>query len=86
MPLADKIVFDRITIVENGQIQLRQVRRIYEMPDFQDLVAEQHRTFWLFPGQDVTKYPLRVRAVCAAVWTPSVIAAYRAAQASQHTP
>jgi hypothetical protein len=39
----------------------------------------------LEPGQDVTSYPPRVRALCAFVWTPAVIAAYQAAKAARET-
>lgn len=31
----------------------------------------------LNPGDDVTAQPEKVRAVCAAIWTPEVIAAYQ---------
>ena len=40
-----------------------------------------HRTP-LYPGQDVSAYPEQIQAVCAAVWTPDVVAVHEAAQAA----
>jgi hypothetical protein len=44
-----------------------------------DLSKSYHR--WaLSPGQDVSSQPANVQAICAAAWTPEVIAAYAAQQ------
>jgi hypothetical protein len=38
--------------------------------------SNQHRQ-GLAPGDDVSNQPDQVKAVCAAIWTPDVIAAYQ---------
>ena len=77
MSLSKEVVIDKIEVVENGIIQVRQVTRIME--DEQQLSSSYHR--WsLTPGQDVTDQPANVQAIAAAAWTPAVVAAYEAAQ------
>ena len=79
MSLSKEVVIDKIEVVENGIIQVRQVTRIME--DGQLLSSSYHR--WsLTPGQDVTDQPANVQAIAAAAWTPAIIAAYEAAQAA----
>jgi hypothetical protein len=81
MAITDKIVYDSITILEDGQMQVRRTRVILDTD-----LSEVSRTFFrtvLEPGQDVASYPARVRALCAFVWTPAVIAAYEAAKAAR---
>ena len=76
MSLSKEVVIDKIEVVENGIIQVRQVTRIME--DGQQLSSSYHR--WSFtPGQDVTDQPANVQAIAAAAWTPAVVAAYEAA-------
>ena len=82
MALTEKTVYDSLTILEDGQIMVRRARVVLD----NDGVTEVSRTFWravLEPGQDVTSYPARVRALCGFVWTPAVIAAYEAAKAAR---
>jgi hypothetical protein len=77
MSLSKEVVIDKIEVVENGIIQVRQVTRIME--DGQQLSSSYHR--WsLTPGQDVTDQPANVQAIAAAAWTEEVVAAYQAAQ------
>jgi len=79
MSLSKEVVIDKIEVVENGIIQVRQVTRIME--DGQQLSSSYHR--WsLTPGQDVTDQPANVQAIAAAAWTEEVVAAYEAAQAA----
>ena len=76
MSLSKEVVIDKIEVVENGIIQVRQVTRIME--DGQQLSSSYHR--WsLTPGQDVTDQAANVQAIAAAAWTPAVVAAYEAA-------
>ena len=75
MSLEKQQVIDKIEVVENGIIQVRQVTRILE--DGQQLSSSYHR--WSFaPGSDVSDQPANVRAIATAAWTPAVIAAYQA--------
>ena len=75
MALTKEVVIDKIEVVENGIIQVRQATRIIE--DGAQLSQSYHR--WsLTPGQDVSDQPANVQAIAAAAWTPAVIAAYQA--------
>jgi len=79
MSLEKQQVIDKIEVVENGIIQVRQVTRILE--DGNVLSSSYHR--WsLVPNQDVTDQPANVQAIATAAWTPAVVAAYEAAQAA----
>lgn len=82
MAITDKIVYDSITILEDGQIMLRRARVVLDNDGITEISRQFHRTV-LEPGQDVTSYPARVRALCGFIWTPAVIAAYLAAKESQ---
>jgi hypothetical protein len=75
MSLSKEVVIDKIEVVENGIIQVRQVTRIME--DGKQLSSSFHR-WTLSPGQDVSDQAANVRAIAAAAWTEEVIAAYQA--------
>ena len=77
MVITDRIVYDMMTILEDGQVQLRRARVI--MDDGTEIHRQFHRQV-LEPGQDVTMFPSRVQAVCQTLWTPQVIADYQAAK------
>ena len=75
MALEKQVTIDKIEVVENGTLQVRQVTRILE--DGKELSSSYHR--WSFaPGSDVSGQPANVQAIAAAAWTPEVIAAYEA--------
>lgn len=79
MSLTKEVVIDKIEVVENGIVQVRQATRIIE--NGAQLSQSYHR--WsLTPGQDVSDQPANVQAICAAAWTEEVIAAYEAAVAA----
>jgi len=71
-------VVDQITATENGTILFREATRIME--DGVQLSESYHRSS-LAPDSDLTGVPAQVAAIAAVVWTPEVIAAYKAAQA-----
>lgn len=74
MSLSKEIVIDKIEVVENGIVQVRQVTRIIE--DGVQLSSSYHR--WsLSPGQDVTDQEPKVQAICTAAWTEQVIMDYQ---------
>jgi hypothetical protein len=65
---------DKIEVLENGSIQVRQVTRIME--DGKELSKSYHR--WAFdPGSDVSEQPANVQAIANIAWTPEVVAAYK---------
>jgi hypothetical protein len=75
MALIKEQKIDKIEVVENGSLQIRQVTKIME--DGKELSSSYHR--WSFaPGDDVSEQPANVQAIAAAAWTPAVIAAYQA--------
>ena len=83
MALTKEQVIDKVEVVENGTLQVRQVTRILE--DGQQLSSSYHR--WSFaPGSDISEQPSNVQAVAAAVWTAEVIAAYEAQLAASAAP
>jgi hypothetical protein len=83
MALTKEQVIDKVEVVENGTLQVREVTRILE--DGKQLSSSYHR--WSFaPGSDVSDQPANVQAIAAAAWTPEVIAAYEAAQLASQTP
>lgn len=75
MSLTKEVTVDKIEIVENGVIQVRQVTRILE--DGIQLSQSYHR-WTLFPGQDISSQPDNVKSIAEAAWTPAVVAAYQA--------
>jgi hypothetical protein len=80
MSLEKQIAIDKIEVLENGCIQVREVTRIME--NGSELSASYHR--WvLTPGQDLTGQPANVVAICNVAWTSEVIAAYQAQLAQQ---
>ena len=78
--MLDKItVVDRIETLENGCVQVRTATRI--MDDGKVVASSFHRHV-VAPGDDYSGEDPRVQAICDAVHTPAVIAAYRASLAN----
>ncbi len=71
---------DRIEITEDGSIQVRTKITIKE--DGVEISNKFHRHV-VAPGADVSNETARVQAVCNAVHSPAVIAAYQAALAKR---
>jgi len=80
MALTKEIVIDRIEILENCTLQIRQNTRIKE--DGKELSSSYSR-WMLQPGESTEGQDPKVIAIAAAVWTSEVISAYQAAQAAQ---
>ena len=77
--ITKQTVVDQITVVENGTVLYREATRIME--DGNLLTQTYHRSS-LTPGQDLSGQPSKVVSIAQAAWTPEVIAAYQAAQAT----
>ena len=71
---------DRIEVVENGSVQVRTKTAIME--DGKQISGNFHRHV-VAPGDDYSAEDAKVQAICAAMHTPEVIAAYQVAQAAQ---
>ena len=81
--LEKQIVVDLIETVENGCVQVRTCTRIIE--DGKQLSGTFHRHV-VAPGDDYSAEDAKVQAICAAVHTPEVIAAYKAVQEAAQLP
>ena len=77
MALTEKIEIDRVEVVENGVVQVRQATRVIK--DGAEIAKNFHR-WTLVPGQDVSDQADNVKAICQAAWTPEVILAYQKQQ------
>ena len=75
MALTETKLIDKIEVVGNGFIQVREVNRV--MKDGAEIARNFHR-WTLTPGQDISDQADNVKAICQAAWTPEVIAAYQA--------
>ncbi len=86
----EKVVIDKIEILEDGQIQIRQATKVYKDG------VEVAKTYWrtvIAPDQDLTKTVIapnitkedidKVKAVANVIWTPQVKADYIATKALQ---
>lgn len=77
MALEKETVVDLIETLENGCVQVRTATRIL---DDGEVISSAFHRHVVAPGDDYSQEDTRVQAICAAVQTPEVIAAYRAAQ------
>lgn len=78
MALEKVEVVDRIEVVENGCVQVRTKTAIKE--NGVEISSKFHRHV-VAPGDDYSAENPRVKAICAATHTASVIAAYKASVA-----
>lgn len=69
------IIVDRIEVLENGSVQVRTKTAIME--DGEQISGSFHRHV-VTPGDDFSGEDDRVKAICTAVHTADVIAAYKA--------
>ena len=81
--LTEQTVISAITILEDGQLQVRRSRRVF---DGAEKIAEQYHRHVLAPGDEITQENARVQAVATLLWTPAVVHAYRDAQAQKKIP
>ena len=80
MTLASNTIIDKIEVLENGVVQVRQAQVI---TDSGNEIARNFSRWVLTPGEDVSTQDAKVKAICEAVWTADVISAYQAQVASQ---
>jgi hypothetical protein len=83
MALEKKEVVDLIETIENGSVQVRTKTAILE--DGKEISSKFHRHV-VAPGADYSAEDTKVQAICAAIHTPEVIAAYEAAQVPLDAP
>lgn len=75
MALTKEVAVDQITVTENSVVQVRQATRIIE--DGTQISQSYHR-WTIAPGQDYSDQDAKVKAICQAVHTTAVVAAYEA--------
>ena len=83
MALEKKIIVDLIETIENGCVQVRTKTAILE--DGKEISSKFHRHV-VVPGADYSAEDAKVQAICAAIHTADVIAAYEAAQKAAQAP
>jgi archaellum component FlaF (FlaF/FlaG flagellin family) len=76
MALEKVTVVDRIEVFENGSVQVRTKTSIME--NGKQISGNFHRHV-VAPGDDYSAEDSKVKAICAAMHTEQVIAAYQAA-------
>jgi hypothetical protein len=81
--LEKQIVIDLIEAIENGCVQVRTCTRIIE--DGKQISNTFHRHV-VAPGDDYSAENAKVQAICAAVHTADVVAAYQASQEAAQLP
>jgi len=77
MALTEETIVDKIEVVENGTVQVR-IATVIKRDD--EEISRLFHRHTVAPGQDYSNEDAKVQAVCAAVHTAEVIAAYEAAQ------
>ena len=77
MSLNQQIKIDRIEVVENGTVQVRQATII---TDNGNQVSKNYHRWCIVPGQDYSNQEQQVQDICKITHTPEVIAAYQKQQ------
>ena len=77
MSLEKQTKIDRVEVVENGTVQVRQATIITE--DGKQLSRTFHR-WCIAPSQDYSDQEDKVKDICRVAHTPEVIAAYKTQQ------
>jgi hypothetical protein len=75
MTLDKEIKIDRIEVVENGTVQVRQATII---TDNGNQVSRTYHRWCITPGEDYSAQEQQVQDICRVSHTPEVIAAYQA--------
>lgn len=80
MSLQKQTIVDLIEVIANGCVQVRIQTAIIE--NGKQISGQFHRHV-VAPGDDYSQQDAKVQAICAAVHTEEVIAAYQAAQKTE---
>jgi hypothetical protein len=75
MSLDKEIKIDRVEVIENGTVQVREATIISE--DSNQISRTFHR-WCVTPGEDYSNQEQKVQDICKLTHTPEVIAAYQA--------
>jgi hypothetical protein len=80
MALTERTEIDKIEVVNNWNIQVRQNTTIERDGQF---VSNSFHRWVLTPDMDISDQEQKVKDICNAAWTPEVKAAYEAFKAEQ---
>lgn len=80
MALTERTEIDKIEVVANWNIQVRQATVIERDCEF---VSRTFHRWVLTPDMDISEQEQKVQDICNAAWTPEVKAAYEAFKAEQ---
>lgn len=77
MSLVEKNIIDLIEILDSGYIQVRKATIIEKngIP-----IATNYERYTLYPGQDVTNEPQKIKDIASVVWTSEIIANFQTNQ------
>jgi len=77
MALEKTLAVDKIEVLDNSVVQVRNAIRILENGS---VISSSFERVVIAPGDDYSTQPGRVKAICQVVHTPDAVAAYKAAQ------
>jgi len=81
-----KVVSQDCQVLEDGQIQVRTITRIYDDESGTDVeISKSYHRKVIAPGQDPSQESQMIKEVCVAVHTPERITDYLAALAKVET-
>ncbi len=81
--LTEEIIpFDRIEVLADGTIQVREARVIMRDGVRDESIPASYNRYVLVPGSDVSKRHERIAMVASAVWTDAVVASWTNKSAS----
>jgi hypothetical protein len=75
MSLEKEVKIDRVEVVENGTVQVRQATIITEEGN---QISRTYHRWCIAPGEDYSAQEQQVQDICKVSHTPEVIAAYQA--------
>ena len=79
--LTKDTIIDKIEVLEDGQMQVREATYILE--NGVRIAGPTYHRVPLQPGENIGHLAAKVRQVAAAVWTPEVVEAYEEAKAER---
>jgi hypothetical protein len=78
MTLQQTSFIDKIEIIENNVIQVRERTDIYNDTEPTVIISSAYKRWVLNPGDETTGQDPKVISITTLLWTPAVIAAYQA--------
>jgi hypothetical protein len=77
MALKKEVKIDRVEVIENGTVQVRQATII---TDNGNQISRTYHRWCIAPNEDYSTQEQQVQDICKVAHTPEVIAAYQAQQ------